>query len=169
MRVLGAILAGGQSRRFGSDKAEAVLRGKPLLLHAADALVPQVDAMVVVGRAWPEIDAVNDLPEPGLGPLGGLAGALDYGARHGFNMVLTTGCDVPNLPATLRDLLMPGPAIADAIPIIGLWPVQSLPILRAWMNDPRNRSVYRFADHVGARRVALPSPIININRLQDLP
>ena len=30
MRLLGAILAGGQSRRFGSDKAEAVLGAERL-------------------------------------------------------------------------------------------------------------------------------------------
>jgi len=34
-RVLGAILAGGQSRRFGSDKAVASWRGEPQLLSSS--------------------------------------------------------------------------------------------------------------------------------------
>ena len=38
MRILGAILAGGQARRFGSNKALARLHGEPLIAHAARAL-----------------------------------------------------------------------------------------------------------------------------------
>src|SRR3546814_6935480 len=38
VKLLGALIAGGQSRRFGSDKALAVIEGKPLLNHVIDAL-----------------------------------------------------------------------------------------------------------------------------------
>jgi molybdenum cofactor guanylyltransferase len=167
MNVLGAILAGGQSRRFGSDKAAALLRGKPLMGHVVDVLLPQVNALVVIGRDWPGLVRVNDMPEAGLGPLGGLAGALDHAAQNGFDAVLTSGCDTPDLPDDLVARLSPGPSVIGTLPIIGLWPVSCLAVLQDWLGDAANRSVYGFADKVGARRVI--ADISNINRPADLP
>jgi molybdenum cofactor guanylyltransferase len=168
MKLLGAILAGGQSRRFGSDKAEALVAGKPLLDHVADALRPQCAELVVAGRVWPALTTVTDLPESGIGPLGGLAGALDHAQRNGFVAVLSSGCDVLGLPADLAEQLGQGPAILDDLPIVGLWPADLAPVLIGWLSDSANRSVYRFADHVGARRVAMPASITNVNRASDL-
>lgn len=168
MRLLGAILAGGQSRRFGSDKAEARVEGKALLDHVADALRPQTETLVVAGRAWPGLDSVTDLPQPGLGPLGGLAGALEHAQRLGFDAVLSSGCDVLGLPADLAAKLDRGPAIVDDLPIVGIWPAELAGTLVQWLAEPANRSVYRFADHVGARRVAIPASLTNVNRASDL-
>jgi len=75
------ILAGGSNRRFGSDKARALLWGEPLLLHVVDALARWAGAVsVIADRA----DKYSDLglrtladQEPGLGPVGGLARALE--------------------------------------------------------------------------------------------
>jgi molybdopterin-guanine dinucleotide biosynthesis protein A len=168
MRLLGAILAGGQSRRFGSDKAEALVEGKALLDHVTDALRPQCAELIVAGRAWPGLVMVADLPATGLGPLGGLAGALDHAQCAGFDVVFSSGCDVLGLPADLVERLGEGPAILDDLPIVGLWPARLAPLLIDWLRDPANRSVYRFADHVGARRVAMPAMITNVNRASDL-
>ena len=48
--LLGAVLAGGRSERFGSDKALARLGGRTLLEQAVEALGAQCDAVIVVGR-----------------------------------------------------------------------------------------------------------------------
>jgi molybdenum cofactor guanylyltransferase len=168
MKILGAILAGGQSRRFGSDKAEALFERKPLLEHVADALTPQVDALVVVGRKWPGFASVSDYPEPGLGPLGGLAGALIYARDAGFDAVLSAGCDLLGIPHDLAEILGQAPAIIDNQPLLGRWPIAATSSLTLWLTDSRNRSVYRFADHIGARRVQLSPPVRNANRPQDL-
>lgn len=168
MKILGAILAGGQSRRFGSDKAQAVFEGKALLDHVADALRPQCAELVVAGREWPGIISIADIPENGQGPLGGLAGALDYAKRNGFDAVLSCGCDLLGLPDDLAAQLGYAPAIFDELPIIGLWPADIAETLTIWMSDPANRSVYRFADHIGARRLPTPASITNVNRAFDL-
>lgn len=168
MRLLGAILAGGQSRRFGSNKAEALFEGKALLDHVADTLRGQTDDIVVVGREWPGLAIVADLPQPGLGPLGGLAGALDLARCEGYDAVLSSGCDVLGLPPNLAELLGDRPAIFDDLPVVGLWPASLAPVLVDWLGYPANRSVYHFADHVGARRVGTPHSISNINRASDL-
>ena len=59
MRILGAIIAGGTSSRFGSDKAAAVLHGRALLDHVVASMKCHVDTLVVVGRAWPELLQVD--------------------------------------------------------------------------------------------------------------
>lgn len=168
MRILGAILAGGQSRRFGSDKAEALFQSKALLDHVADALRPQCSELVIAGRTWPGETSVADIPKADLGPLAGLAGALDYAERNGLDAVLSCGCDLLGVPADLAAQLGAAPAVLDDMPIIGLWPASLASSLAVWLGDPANRSVYRFADHVGARRVQTPASIININRASDL-
>jgi molybdenum cofactor guanylyltransferase len=168
MRLLGAILAGGQSRRFGSDKAAALVDGKALLDHVADVLRPQCAALVIAGREWQGITSVADIPESGQGPLGGLAGALDYAQRNGFGAVLSCGCDVLGLPENLVGQLGAAPAIFDELPIVGLWPANLADILAVWLANPANRSVYRFADYISARRVTTPASITNVNRVSDL-
>jgi molybdopterin-guanine dinucleotide biosynthesis protein A len=168
MRVLGAILGGGRSSRFGSDKAVAVLQGRPLMDHAWAGLRPHVEAVITVGRDWPGMARVEDQPVPGLGPLGGLLGALTYARTVGFDHVLTCGCDTVGLQAEAVAALSPAPAVLDVLPIVGLWPVGLSETLREWMADPANRSVYRFADHAGARRVTVAQPPANINRPEDL-
>lgn len=168
MTILGAILAGGQSRRFGSDKARAVFKGKPLLEHVAEALRPQVDGLVVAGREWAGIASVADIPASGLGPLGGLAGALDHACRHGYDAVLSSGCDLLGIPADLARQLGDGPAIVDDQPLLGLWPSALAGQLEQWLAEPCHRSVYGFADHVGARRLMLSVGVRNANRPEDL-
>ncbi len=168
MRILGAILGGGQSSRFGSDKALALHQGRALIDHALDALRPHAEALVVVGRDWPGVTRIEDLPEPGLGPLGGLLGALTYAEGQGFDAVLSCGCDTLGLTAEHVTALMPAPAVLDALPIIGLWPVCARARLTDWLAGGKSRSVYGFADHLGARRVVVATPPANINRPEDL-
>jgi molybdopterin-guanine dinucleotide biosynthesis protein A len=105
VRLLGAILAGGRSRRFGSDKAEVMLNGRTLFAHVADALRPHCDALVVCGRTHHEMTSLEDRPHAGLGPLGGLCAALAFGKEAGFTAVLSAPCDVPDLPTDLYDRL----------------------------------------------------------------
>lgn len=168
MRILGAILAGGQSRRFGSDKALAEYQGHRLIDHVTDALQPQVDSLICVGRASAEGELVTDLPRPGLGPLGGLAGALDHARRHGYDAVLTCGCDILGLPVDLVQQLGAAPSIVADMPIVGIWPQSAADELLHWLETTDRHSVYTFADHSGARRVRLRSPLRNINTQADL-
>lgn len=166
MRVLGAVLAGGRSLRFGSDKALAMLRGKPLMDNVIEALRPQVDAFVICGRQHGGHPCLADQPGPGLGPLGGLCAALHHAAGSGFERVLSVGCDMPDLPADLIARLAGAPAVADGQWLVGLWPAALATRLDAHL-AAGNRSLRGWADAVGAPRVPLP-PLANINRIEDL-
>lgn len=167
--LLGAILAGGLARRFGSDKAQALFQGARLIDRVTAALAAQCDSVVVCGREEPGFVCIPDWPEPGLGPLGGLAAALRHAEAKGFARVLSAGVDAPDLPHDLAaSLAGEGAAIVESQPVVGLWPVEALPALQAFLNDG-GRSLYRLADHIGARRIDLPRPLMNVNRPDDLP
>ena len=172
MSVLGAILAGGQSRRFGSDKALADLGGQPMICRVAEALAPFVARIVVCGHPAPPpgLMSVADKPHPGLGPLGGLAGALFHARAHGYAGVLSVGCDTPILDADLlRQLADANRAsfVTDA-PIIGYWPVDLFDALIGHLaTDPR-RSMRGWTAAIGADPVALLRPIPNVNTPADL-
>lgn len=165
VRVLGAVLAGGESRRFGSDKAMALLRGKPLIEHAIAALAAQTDAVIVVGREHD--DWVPDRPAPGLGPLGGINAALHAAAARGFAAVLTVPCDAPWLPEDLVARLDEGGFVAE-MPVVGLWPVGLAAGLDAWLAESEDRSVRRWARYAGVPPVAIKQGLPNINTPDDL-
>ncbi|CAN5850825.1 molybdenum cofactor guanylyltransferase [soil metagenome] len=170
-RTLGAVLAGGQSRRFGSDKAVAELRGRSLIAHVLSALAPQVDGLVIVGRPGTEggVPAIPDRPAPDLGPLGGLNAALHHGRAHGFAAVATVGCDMPVLPGDLVAMLRATGDIAmlGTVPIVGLWPTSLADPLDAYLATATDRSMRRWAATAGATIVAAPE-LPNINTPEDL-
>lgn len=93
-----AILAGGRSRRMGTDKAALQIGGVSLLERTARLALAVNPPVVVVGRAcpngWPlpQVTFVEDA-EAGLGPAGGLATAL----RQAQTSVLALACDLPLL------------------------------------------------------------------------
>lgn len=169
MKLLGAILAGGQARRFGSDKAHAKIDGIRLIDKVADSLGQQTTAIIVCGREEPGFGCVPDRPAADHGPLGGLNAALVFAETHGFTHVLSAGVDIPNLPGDLAaQLAGEGAAIVESQPVVGLWPVSIAADIAEFI-DTGGRALYGFGESVGARRVELTHPLLNINRPDDLP
>ena len=169
MSILGAVLAGGQARRFGSDKGVASWRGRSLIEHSLAAIRPCADALVVCGRDWPGLVALSDRPRPGLGPLGGLNAALTYAASHGFDRVLCVPCDTPVLsPDLLRGLInCDGAALVAEAPVVGVWPTALHDILESHLEAGGDRSMRGWAAAVGAERITA-GPVANINYRADL-
>lgn len=166
--ILGAVLAGGKASRFGSDKALAELAGHSLLTHAADALSAWCEKVVVVGREEAPAPTLPDWPRAGMGPLGGIAAALHLANDEGYEAVLTCGVDSLGLPDDLAERLSPPPAYVADQPVIGLWPASASARLDAILEGEGRHSLRAFAEAVGARAVALPSAIANINTPADL-
>jgi molybdopterin-guanine dinucleotide biosynthesis protein A len=164
--ILGAVLAGGRSSRFGSDKAMALLDGRTLLDHAVAGLAPHVAQVVICGRDG----GLPDRPHADMGPLGGLNAALHHALGHGFIGVLTTGCDMPLYPAGLPAALIgDGAAILRGQQLLGWWPATMAFEMDAHLDEENNRSIYGWLDRIGAREVELPDIILpNINRPEDL-
>src|SRR4051794_22715892 len=112
------VLAGGESKRFGSDKALAQFRGAPLLETVLRGLASLEFAQIAIAAKDPgryaafagSAELVTDL-SPIQTPLAGLAAGL-RASRHG--LVFTCAADMPFAPdAALVDALiaaMPGHA-----------------------------------------------------------
>lgn len=166
--ILGAVLAGGQSRRFGSDKALAQMDGRTLLSLAVDALAGWCEHVIVVGRETAPAPTLPDWPRPGMGPLGGVAAALHYAQDEGYEAVLTCGVDAVILPRNLLDLLTPAPAFLAVQPVIGLWPASAAATIDTLLQRQERHSVQRFAELVGARKVDPGLTVPNVNTPADL-
>lgn len=166
--ILGAVLAGGLSTRFGSDKALAELDGHTLLATAVDALSGWCEYVVVVGRETAPAPTLPDWPRPGLGPLAGIAGALHLARDEGYQALLTCGVDSVGLPENLPDLLGPAPAYLESQPVVGLWPTSAIEALEAILQGTGRRSLYAFAQAIGARGVTIDRPPANVNTPADL-
>jgi len=109
-RTLGAILAGGASRRFGSPKALAEVGGRTIVARVRDALLRAgVDVVLVTGE--PERFAELGVPAradavAGLGALGGIRTALEWAREEGRAGALCVACDLPFVSAAVLGMLL---------------------------------------------------------------
>jgi molybdopterin-guanine dinucleotide biosynthesis protein A len=172
MRLLGAVLAGGQSRRFGSDKALAAWKNRPLIDHVIGTLRPHVDTILICGREWNEEISALDIPEPGRGPLGGLNAAMAYATCHGLDRVLSVPCDVPTLPDSLlrRLTACDEPTYLQEHPVIGIWPSALAATLDRHLAGNIRGSMREWTGLIaaGSTRLLEGEQLPNINRTTDL-
>lgn len=116
--ISAAILAGGQSRRMGTDKALVSLLpgGPPLLEIVIERLRPLTDDLFIVATDRPAYARFGVPVHPdcygATGVLGGIGSALRY-ARHEHCLVV--GCDMPFLDHDLLQGLIAGISGADAV------------------------------------------------------
>jgi len=109
-QLLGAVLAGGESRRYGRPKALALIGGRPMARWALDALGPHFSMRGMVGN-HPFVAQSFGVPSrrdvmPGLGPLGGLITALEWAQEMRLRGVFILGCDMPLVDAALIGRLL---------------------------------------------------------------
>ncbi|MFC1889078.1 molybdenum cofactor guanylyltransferase [Thermodesulfobacteriota bacterium] len=105
--VTGVILAGGRSRRFGSDKTFAEIAGKSFIERVSSILTGLFENVIIVGRDPIDFEglgttAVSDAL-PDLGALGGIYTGLLYAATP---YIFVAACDMPLLnPKCVRIIL----------------------------------------------------------------
>ena len=162
------VLAGGQSRRFGSDKAFADVGGIPLIDRATYFLQSCCSQMVIVGREMGPAQCIPDWPEAHRGPLGGVAGAFKYAISEGYRSILTIPVDAVDLPKNLPELLGEAPSAVANAPTIAHWPVGAFDTVRAILESDGKHSLRALAEAIGAREVVLPDPVRNINTPGDV-
>jgi len=166
--ILGVVLAGGQSRRFGSDKALALHEGHTLLAHAVELLSGWCEHVIVAGRETAPAPTLPDHPHPGMGPLGGILAGLRHAQDEGYASIITCGVDSLGLPADLPDVLATPDAYLAAQPVVGHWSTAVTPLVEAILSGEGPHSLKALAAAAGARAVSLPVDPANINTPADL-
>ena len=181
-RIAAAVLAGGQSRRMGTDKAALKLEGLPLLERTARIALGADLTVLVAGRACPSgwplktvVFAEDD--QPGLGPLGGLATAL----RCTSAPVLALACDLPLLTADAVRWLWAqaerwnthGLIVVNAEqwePLFSLYRMECLPLVEARLAAGR-RSLHGLIEAGDFAFIQAPewvaAQLVNVNTAQE--
>lgn len=170
-KILGAIIAGGKSRRFGSDKTVAELHGKPLIQHVIDELSPQCDTLVICGRNWQDHVVLTDRPRSDMGPLAGLCAALHFAATNGFDYVHSAACDV--LPVANASALS-GYSTREGTAryihghyLSGIWPAKLSNLLDMHLAATTDFSIRKWIEISGARPCIDPQQSTNLNTPAD--
>lgn len=108
--ILGLVLAGGQSKRMGRDKASLLWQGEPLWLRQAKLLqgagLP-VAVSVRVGQTLPSAKWINfQLIPDQFADAGPLAGFLSAWSQYPTHALLAVACDLPLLDAETIHFLL---------------------------------------------------------------
>ncbi|MDN3719056.1 molybdenum cofactor guanylyltransferase MobA [Roseibium salinum] len=196
-RMLGCVLAGGQSRRMGGgDKSLLDLGGTTMLAMVVDRLKHQVADIVLNANGDPQRFARFGLPVVAdpvgdyAGPLAGVLAGLTYAAenRPDITHVVSVAGDTPFFfPVGLvkrmcASVPLSEPVIALASssaklhPVFALWPVSLRQDLHDWLNTGQSGKVLAFVDRHDSVEVSfdidpetgLDPFFFNANKPEDL-
>jgi molybdopterin-guanine dinucleotide biosynthesis protein A len=185
--VVGVVIAGGRSRRFGAEKAVAELGGRPLLLWAAERLARCCSRVAVNTRPGTgaeslahalQLTVLTDAAGDPDGPLSGVKAGLLWAREQGATHLAVSPCDVPLAPDDLYPRLLAaageGAALAETSegrqPMCAVWPVSALPAIVSALASGEHPPTWRMLEEAGAQKVlfASHSRFANLNTREDL-
>lgn len=116
----GAILAGGESRRYGAPKALASVGGRRIIDRVLEVLRGVTGDVVLLANE-PSLFADLGLPtrpdlRPGLGALGGILTGLHWAREEGRRGILAVACDMPFLSPGLLAALLEAASVDEGRP-----------------------------------------------------
>jgi molybdopterin-guanine dinucleotide biosynthesis protein A len=172
------LLAGGNSRRFGENKALFMIEGKTLIERVIAAIPPAHEIFLVtnsqVAYAHLHLPALPD-HYPGCGPLAGIHAGLAH-SPHEWNFFLA--CDFPSLQTSVIEEILAAPREAQVIlpqtahglqPLCALWSKKTTPLIESALqtNERHVRSVLsKLSIHPIVPQA--PEALFNLNTKDDL-
>jgi molybdopterin-guanine dinucleotide biosynthesis protein A len=173
------VLAGGDSRRMGRDKALLPVAGRPLIETIIRQLRTRFDDILVSARRADDyrflgLEIVPDA-EPGQGPLRGIASALP---RTKHDLAFVTACDIPRIDLEFVECLI---GLAEGCEVVLPFRPPDLyePLFAVYRRSvvgpaeeilaAGKRSLLELLDKVRVRRVEIPDGLSfeNINTRAD--
>ncbi|MGH8208607.1 MAG: molybdenum cofactor guanylyltransferase [Steroidobacteraceae bacterium] len=185
--VVGVVIAGGRSVRFGGEKATAALAGRPLLTWATLRLQASCAAVAVNARPGTAAEALAraeglpvlyDAPGDAAGPLAGVKAGLAWAKGLGASALAVSPCDAPLLPDELFTRLIHaaggGAAMAETSegrqPLCAVWPVSALEKITEALAGGAHPPTWLVLESIGATHVHFHTPVAfaNLNTRADL-
>jgi len=185
--VLGVVIAGGRSVRFGGEKAVALLSGKPLLTWAVERLQRCCAAVAVNARPGTKAAALaqakglpvlHDVAGDAAGPLAGIKVGLLWATEQRARAIAVSPCDAPLLPddlfMRLIDAAGSGASIAMTAeghqPLCSVWPVSALGKVTEALEGGAHPATWKMLYSLGAAHVHFPdaAAFANVNTQADL-
>ena len=188
--ILGAILAGGQSKRMGKDKLFLELNNKKLIEHTIDKVKKYLKKVIIITNQDNEffsknnLTTVKDCVEGQLGPLVGILTAMKW-AKENLNKcswIATFPCDTPFFPESIiksfieeskkkESLILCASSHGRKHNIFGLW---SLDLYDKLKDDLINKKVRKVQDWTEKNKIKNLEfkfkdydPFFNINTEED--
>ena len=187
--ILGVVLAGGKSKRFGKDKTQVKLGNKILIDYILSEIIDEFNEILIVSNnkinfmSSNKISLIKDLKE-GLGPLGGILSAMKWIKKNNKNYkwISTFPSDTPfftkkQLKNFYKKIKLNQSNLfiiknkSSRHNIFGLW---SLDLIDKLETDllKGERKVELWANSVGVNLINIESenidPFMNINTKDDL-
>ena len=188
--IIGIILAGGKSSRFGEDKSNIRLGSKTLLDHTIDKIEKEFSEVLIISNNKEynfknkKIHTVKDCIEGQLGPLVGILTAMKWvnENKKNYKWIASFPCDTPFFDTDLiSKLKLKTKETSKKLiflnsdkkrhNIFGIW---SMDLIETLEKDIKNsfRKVEIWADKVGYESININTEkfdrFLNINTKEDL-
>ena len=189
-KILGVVLAGGKSHRFGQDKSQVKLNGKKLINFILSEIIDEFNEILVVTNKEIEfidskkITKISDFKE-GFGPLGGVLSAMKWikEERKNYRWISTFPSDTPFFKKKELKLFYQKIKMNDEKKlffiknkntrhnIFGLWSVDLIDRLEKDLFKGERKVEY-WANSIGVSNINIEykdiDPFFNINTKEDL-
>ena len=187
--ILGTVLAGGKSQRFGEDKSQVKLGDKLLIDYILSEIIDEFNEVLVVSnnrisfKESKKISLIKDFKKD-LGPLGGVLTAMKWAKENNKNYqwISTFPADTPFFKnQILKDFLKSINLNKSKLffiksnntrhNIFGLWSIDLIDKLENDLNKGE-RKVEVWANSIGVKSINMKfeneDPFFNINTKDDL-
>ena len=187
--ILGAVLAGGKSQRFGEDKSQVKLNGKLLIDYILSEIIDEFEEILIVSnkqikfKNYENITLINDFKKD-QGPLGGVLSAMKWAKEKNnkYEWISTFPVDTPFFKKEILQKFLSEINSEESKlffiksnntrhNIFGIWSIDLMKKLEDDLNEGQ-RKVEVWANSVGVKIINMEfinkDPFFNINTKEDL-
>ena len=187
--ILGAVLAGGKSQRFGEDKSQVKLNGKLLIDYILSEIIDEFKEILIVSNKqikfnnYENISLINDFKKD-QGPLGGVLSAMKWAKEKNnkYEWISTFPVDTPFFKKEILQKFLSEINSEESKlffiksnntrhNIFGIWSIDLMKKLEDDLNEGQ-RKVEVWANSVGVKVINMEfinkDPFFNINTKEDL-
>ena len=187
--ILGAVLAGGKSQRFGEDKSQVKLNGKFLIDYILSEIIDEFKEILIVSnnqikfKNYENISLISDFKKD-QGPLGGVLSAMKWAKEKNnkYKWISTFPVDTPFFKKEILQKFLSEINSEESKlffiksnntrhNIFGIWSIDLMKKLENDLNEGQ-RKVELWANSVGVKVIDIDfindDPFFNINTKEDL-